>query len=165
MQMLNKKILLLIPIVVVAVVLSGMYITAFATSNSTGSSSSKQTTYQVGPEFMGGNAGGFGGGRMRGRCGPNGNVEISAAYNQTVMSIVNSDSDVQNLLTQGYTVQGVMPIIKSVVQGDGTVVTSATNAVVMLVNGTTGRAEVHVDVTNAKVTQIVIMTMTVINKT
>jgi hypothetical protein len=88
----------------------------------------------------------------------------SVQPNQTVMNIVNNDSDVQNLLTQGYSVQGAIPIIKSVVQGDGTVVTSATNAVVMLANGTAGRAEVYVDVTNAKVTQIVITTRTVITK-
>lgn len=54
--------------------------------------------------------------------------------------------------------------MKSVVEGDGTVLTSATNVVVKLTNGTAGRAEVYVGGTNAKVTRIIIMTRTVITK-
>jgi hypothetical protein len=77
MQILNKKILLLLPIVVAAVVLSGMYITANATSSSTGNSTLRQKTYQTESELMGGNSAGFRGSRMHG--GPNGNIQVSAA--------------------------------------------------------------------------------------
>ena len=109
---------------------------------------------------------------MRGGFGPYGSVQVSAAYNQTVINIVKSDSDVANLLAQGYSIQSVRPIIQSVVQADGTVTMSATNAVVMLTqssttSGTTtvtGWATVYVDVTKAKVTEIVITTRTVIQK-
>jgi len=54
--------------------------------------------------------------------------------------------------------------MKSIVQIDGSVTTKATSAIVMLVNGTTGRAAVYVDVANGKVTEIVILTRTVITK-
>jgi hypothetical protein len=44
-------------------------------------------------------------------------------------------------------------------------VTKATTATAMLQNGTSGYATVNVDVENARVTQIVIITRTVIDKT
>ena len=152
----KRKLLFVLPIVVAAAIISGMYATAYATSNNT-TNSTTQTKFPT--ELMP-----MGKERMGRECGGYGSVEISSAYNQTVMNIVNNDSDVKNLLAQGYTFQAMMPILKSTVQGDGTVVTSATSAVVILVNGTTGRAQVTVDVTNAKVTQIVITTRTVITK-
>ena len=108
--------------------------------------------------FGGGPGGGFGG---FGGCGP---IEVSAEFEQNVINIAKSDSDVQQLLDEGYNVTKVMPIIKSIVDGEGNVVTKATNATVMLEKDTTGRAFVSVDLEQEKVTQIVILTRTVIEK-
>jgi hypothetical protein len=58
----------------------------------------------------------------------------------------------------------VRPIIKTVVDADGNVVTKATSAVLTLQKDTTGHASVMVDIEEAKVTQIVILTKTVIDK-
>jgi hypothetical protein len=51
------------------------------------------------------------------------------------------------------------------IEADGTLTTKATRAIVQLENGTSGYATASVDVSNAKVTQIVIITRTVIDKT
>jgi len=93
------------------------------------------------------------------------NIEISTEYTETVNAILETDADVQTLIAEGYTVTSIRPIIKSVVEADGTIVTSATTAVVTLENGTSGYAVVGVDVSQAKVTEIVILTRTVIDKT
>jgi hypothetical protein len=91
-------------------------------------------------------------------------IEVSEEFEQTVTDIAKGDTDVQNLITEGYNVTSVMPIIKTVVDADGNVVTKATNAVVILEKDTTGHASVMVDIEEAKVTQIVILTRTVIDK-
>ena len=67
-------------------------------------------------------------------------------------------------LDQGYTIAGVRPIIKTVVDGNGDVTTKATDAIVMLGSEDTTRASVWVDIEEGKVTQIVILTRTVIEK-
>ena len=111
---------------------------------------------------------GFGGGH--GGHGPRGmggigNIEVSSEYTATVNSILANDTDVQNLITEGYNVTSIRPMVKSVIGADGTLTTKATTAVVALQNGTSGFATVSVDVEQAKVTQIVIITRTVIDKT
>ena len=93
-----------------------------------------------------------------------GNIEVSAEYNQTVNQILSKDTDVKNLFSQGYNVTTIRPILSSTMSGDGTVTVKATTAIVKLLNGTSGYAAVKVDITNAKVTQIVILTRTVIDK-
>lgn len=93
-----------------------------------------------------------------------GSIEVSEEFEQTVISIAESDSDVQNLITDGYNVTSVRPIIKTVVDAEGNVVTKATSAVLTLEKDTTGHATVMVDIEEAKVTQIVILTRTVIDK-
>jgi hypothetical protein len=50
------------------------------------------------------------------------------------------------------------------VDGNGDVALKATNATLLLENGTTGRALVNVDLANSKVTEIVTLTRTVITK-
>ena len=100
---------------------------------------------------------------MRG-FGGFGSIEVSEEFEQTVISIAESDSDVQNLITDGYNVTSVRPIIKTVVDAEGNVVTKATSAVLTLQKDTTGHATVMVDIEEAKVTQIVILTRTVIDK-
>jgi len=150
---------MLLSLVAVAAVIGSTALTVYAADNGEGISNGFAGTCGWG--FGWGRGGGRGWGRGWGPCGF---VEVSAEYNQTVINIAESDSDVQNLLAEGYSISAVRPIIKSVVQADGSVVTKATSAVVMLEKDTTGRAEVYVDMTNGKVTKIVILTMTVIEK-
>jgi hypothetical protein len=94
-------------------------------------------------------------------------VEVSAEFEENVTNIANNDSDVQQLLSDGYNATSVMPIIKTVIDANGTLVTKATSAVVMLqkdTEGAVGVASVLVDLENSKVTQILILTRTMIDK-
>jgi len=114
---------------------------------------------------FGGGPGGHGGhGQMMGGMPGMNGVEVSTEYAANVNTILGNDSDVQNLIAQGYNVTLINPIVKTAVQGDGTIVTQATNATVILTNGTSGFAAVNVDVANAKVTQIITITRAVIDK-
>jgi len=110
-------------------------------------------------------------GRMQmGRCGWGrgggrlGLIEVSEEFEQNAIAIANEDGDVQGLLEQGYTIVGVRPIIKTIIDGNGDVTTKATDAIVMLGSEDTSRASVWVDLEEGKVTQIVILTRTVIEK-
>ena len=98
-----------------------------------------------------------------GLMGGNNNIEVSSAYIANVTSILDNDTNVQNLLSEGYNVTSINPIIQNVLNGDGTVTVQATTAVVTLQDGTSGYAIAHVDLETAKVTQIVIITRTVID--
>jgi len=101
-------------------------------------------------------------GRGRGRLGL---IEVSEEFEQNAIAIANEDGDVQGLLEQGYTIVGVRPIIKTIIDGNGDVTTKATDAIVMLTDDdATSRASVWVDLEEGKVTQIVILTRTVIEK-
>jgi hypothetical protein len=114
-----------------------------------------------------GNCIGFGRRGMRfgmGGFGGFGPVEVSEEFKQTVTNIAGNDTDVQNLIADGYNVTSVRPIIKTVIDAEGNVVTKATNAVLTLQKDTTGHASVMVDVEQAKITQIAILTRTVIDK-
>jgi len=102
---------------------------------------------------------GFGGGR--GGFGP---ITVSEEYKENVLNITESDTDMQALLTDGYNITGVRPIISTTVEADGTVTMKATTAIVSLQKDTTSRALVWVDVEQAKVTRIEILTITVIEK-
>ena len=94
-----------------------------------------------------------------------GNIEVSSEYTANVNAILDNDTDVQNLITEGYNVTSIRPIVKNVIGADGALTTKATTAIVTLQNGTSGYATVSVDVSQAKVTKIVIITRTVIDKT
>jgi hypothetical protein len=106
---------------------------------------------------MGRGCGGFGGPRG---FGP---IQVSTEFTQNVTNIANADTDVQNLLNQGYNITSVRPIISTVIDANGNVVTKASNADVIL-QSTTGRAFVVVDLDQAKVTKIVTLTVTEIDK-
>ena len=93
-----------------------------------------------------------------------GPIEVSDEFKQTVTSIAENDSDVQNLITEGYNVTSLRPILKTVIDAEGNVVTKATSAILTMQKDTTGFATVTVDIEGAKVTQIVIVTRTVIDK-
>jgi hypothetical protein len=100
----------------------------------------------------------------RGCRGGFGTVEVSADFTANVTSIAKNDTDVQNLLAQGYNITVIRPLFRSVVDGNGYVSTKATTAIVLLQNGTSGFASVLVDLEQGKVTQIVTITRTVIQK-
>jgi hypothetical protein len=93
-----------------------------------------------------------------------GPIEVSEEFKQTVTNIAENDTDVQNLIADGYNVTSVRPIIKTVIDAEGNVVTKATNAVLTLQKDTTGHASVMINIEEAKVTQIIILTRTVIDK-
>ena len=105
---------------------------------------------------------GFGRGPGRhGGCFP---VEVSDAYVQKVTAIAENDTDVQNLLAEGYNITSVRPIIKNVVDADGYLTTRATTAVLILQKDSNNVACVSVDIDQGTVTQIVMLTRTVIEK-
>lgn len=99
-----------------------------------------------------------------GGCGRGESITVSQEYKDSVINITESDTDVQNLLAEGYNIAGVRPVIKMTIEVDGTVAMKAINAIVTLTQNTTGRALVWVDVEQAEVTRIEILTLTVIDK-
>lgn len=113
--------------------------------------------------FMGGHSG-RGHGMENPMLGGMSNIEISSEYNATINAILTNDTDVTNLISEGYNVTSIHPIIKTVITADGTVATQATTVIVTMTNGTSGYATVNVDIANSKVTYITIVTMTVIDK-
>lgn len=93
-----------------------------------------------------------------------GSIEVSEEFKENVANIAKSDQDVQNLLSEGYNITCVKPVISTTIEGDGSVVTKAKGAVLMLRKNTSGIAFVWVDVEKGKVTRIEIITRTVIEK-
>jgi hypothetical protein len=178
-MIIDRKImaLTLLTLVALAAVMGGFLLTTQATDTSGTTETTTENTTTVTtdagcsgvPDW---NIGGMGFGgpnhRHRGEFGGFGSgfipVEVSAEFEEKVTNIAKNDTDVQQLLDEGYNVTRVMPIVKTIIDGDGNVVTKATNATVMLEKDTTGRAIVSVDLEQEQVTQIIILTRTVINK-
>jgi hypothetical protein len=180
----RSKGLILLTIAVAATILGGVALTTVGadTSGNTSELTSvatnagnivEPTSVSVGSEESIVDSGGFMPGMMLGPAGPRGGppgrrgfgfIEVSEEFEESVLAIAEGDEDVQALLDEGYNVTGVRPIIKTVVDGDGNVVTKATDAIVMLEKDDTGRAGVWVNLDEAKVTEIVIMARTVIEK-
>jgi hypothetical protein len=113
-----------------------------------------------GPMGFGRHGRGFGG-----MCGGFGPIEVSDEYKAAVTTIAESDADVKELLADGYNVTRVMPNVKTVIDAEGNIATKATTATIILEKDTTGIAFVSVDLEEDAVTQIVIHTRTVIDKT
>jgi len=90
-------------------------------------------------------------------------IQVNSDYTANVTNIAENDSDVQNLLNQGYNITSIHPVITTSIDGNGNVITKASTADLTL-TGTNGRALVVVDLTQAKVTKIVTTTMTEIDK-
>ncbi len=157
----KRKAIVLLTVVAAAAIMSGIVLTAYSADNGQESTTDIPEWGNMGmmmPEACGGPHGRMGG------HGGFGFIEVSDEFKENVLSIANADSDVQALLADGYNITQVGPIIKSVVEADGTVVTKATSAIVMLEKDTTSRATALVDIEEAKVTEIVILTRTVIDK-
>jgi hypothetical protein len=168
----NKKKTLIISAALVLAVLSGIAYMAYANGETNNTSTSIATDVPWGDfsQFYAGNSTFIGREAFGGRCGSGGRrgpgmtITVSEEFKENVLNITESDSDVQQLLADGYNVTAVRPIIQTIVEGDGSVVTKATSAVVMLTKDTTGYASVWVDLEAAKVTRIEIITRTVIEK-
>ena len=92
-----------------------------------------------------------------------GAIQMSSDFTANVTNIAKNDSDVQNLLSQGYNITSIRPVITTTVDGNGTLTTKATTADVNSPS-TNGRAHVLVDLNQAKVTKIVTITRTEIDK-
>lgn len=108
-----------------------------------------------------GGHGGFGGfGGFAGNFNGTGSIQVSSAFTQNVTDVLNSNTDVEALLSQGWNVTSISPVITTTINGNGNVVMQATSANVIL-QGTDGRAFVVVDLTTQTVTKLV--TTTVIN--
>ena len=114
---------------------------------------------------------GFGGPRGSGpefgRCGGGpegfGQIQVSSDFTANVTNIATNDTDVSNLLSQGYNITSIRPVITTTIDGNGNVVTKATTADLTL-QGINGRALVVVDLSQDKVTKIVTVTRTEIDK-
>jgi uncharacterized membrane protein len=102
--------------------------------------------------------GGFGGNFFNGTVGGFGSIQVSSAFTQNVTNILNSSTDVEALFSQGYNVTSIRPVITTTINGNGNVVMQATSANVIL-QGPNGRAFVVVNLTTAKVTKIVTITV------
>ena len=89
-------------------------------------------------------------------------ISVSEEFKENVINIAENDSDVQNLLDAGYENVSIRPIIKATVQGNGDI-TKATGAILTLCKEG-GRALVQVDLEAGKVTKIVKVEWTVIEK-
>ena len=170
----KSKALALFSVIAVAAIISSVLLvpqmvnaTAADDTSLTTTSDSTETTPETNTPILPDNPGCMDFGRhapeMRG-FGGFGPVEVSEEFEQTVTNIAENDTDVQDLINDGYNVTSVHPIIKTVIDAEGNVVTKATSAVLTLQKDTTGHATVMVDIDEAKVTQIIILTRTVIDK-
>jgi len=91
-------------------------------------------------------------------------VEVSEEYRNKVLEILSNDEDVAKLLSEGYNVTSVKPIIKAYVAADGTVALKASQALVTLVKKGEGVAVALVDLEQGKVDKLVVYSKTVIEK-
>jgi len=104
-------------------------------------------------------------GWLRQRFGRSGNIQVSDEYKTKAITIATSDVDVKALLDTGYSVVGVKPIIQSSLEANGVVTSKATYAIVTLKNAEAkSGVAVWVDMTAGRVTKIVTLTATVIDK-
>ena len=173
---LERKVkLLIVSTVLVLAILSAAAVMVYANGivngiNGTSAESGITPNYNFMLNYSGCPNGGPGFGR-RGFGWAGGNITVSQAYNNTVIGIAKNDSNVQNLLVEGYSITEVRPIISAVIGANGSVTMQATTAIVVLentsANATTSisdRAFVTVSVQEGKVTKIEILTRTVIEK-
>lgn len=176
----KNKALALFSVVAIAAILSGILLVpqmvkatetgdtslTTETTDAADTAATQETNENVLPSWNN-DCGGFGMRDMkfeRHAFGGFGPIEVSEEFKQNVTTIAENDSDVQNLITDGYNATAIRPIIKTVIDAEGNVVTKATSAILILQKDTTGYASVTVNVEEAKVTQIVILTRTVIDK-
>jgi len=166
----KTKALTISAVLLTIAVLSGIAYMAYANASTSDTNSTTYPTWAYNEQFSN-VTGPFWGRRGfgdRGRGGGRGDwgpITVSQEYQDNVISIAKNDTDIQNLITEGYNITGVRPIISTTVEADGTVTMKATTAIILLQKDTTGRALVWVDVEQAKVTRIETLTITVVEKT
>jgi hypothetical protein len=163
---LERKIkILLVSTVTVLAALSGIAAMVYANGTTNSANMASKSMYGFG-DYSNDTYAPFGGHGHGGGCRQceSGSITVSQEYKDNVINIAKNDSDVQNLLAEGYNFTGVKPIINRTIEADGTFTMKATTAIVTLTLNTTGRAYVTVNVEEAKVTRIVIFTKTVIEK-
>jgi len=80
-------------------------------------------------------------------------VQVSLEYNETVMDILHSNEETSKLLAQGYNVISIRPVIRAYIEGDGTVVFKAQQALVVLSDGSV-TVTYLVDISSRAVTHI-----------
>ncbi|MDW8033330.1 MAG: hypothetical protein RMI79_00020 [Nitrososphaerota archaeon] len=91
-------------------------------------------------------------------------IEVSEELKENVINIAKSDQDVQKLLSEGYNITRIRPIISTNIGKDGSITIKAKRAIIVLCKGNSSIAFVWVDVENSKVTRIEILTRIVIEK-
>lgn len=159
----TRKALVLLSIVAVAAMVGSFALTTYASDDSEESAVPYQFGWRFGGRFGDGYEGRNWGRHGFGRFGF---IEVSEEFEAKAITIAEGDEDVQGLLSDGYSVTGVNPIIKTIVDGNGDFETKATGAIVMLENeDATGHASAWVEMEEGIVTKIVILTRTVIEKT
>ena len=166
----KTKILMISTLLALATVLSGVAVYAYANSDTNATSPSSNSVWYYNGTFPGpGPLLGRQCGGIRGFYGLGESLNVSQAFENNVVSIAKNNTDVQNLLSEGYNITSVRPIITGTVEANGTVTFTATSATVTLTQSTTnqnttstGRAVVWVNIEQAKVTKIVTTTRTVI---
>ncbi|MEM1915698.1 MAG: hypothetical protein QXU00_00260 [Ignisphaera sp.] len=82
-------------------------------------------------------------------------VEVSDEYRTRIENILRSDPNASTLLENGYSITVIKPIVRFVVQGDGSIVMRADKAVVILAKNGENRTIVYIDVINGFVIEIV----------
>jgi hypothetical protein len=107
---------------------------------------------------------GMGGSRGMDRGFGDQGIQVSSEYTANVTTILNSDSDIQALISQGFNVTSIRPVITTSIDGNGNVVTKASTANVVLEGNNGSRSYAVVDLSQAKVTKIVTLTVTEIDK-
>lgn len=156
----KSKALILLTIVAVSALLGGIALTVYANENN--ENNSNGFPEQFNRRMMDGIC------KIRREGAHNwrhhGFIEVSEEFEENAINIAKSDQDVLDLLDDGYNIIRVKPIIRAIVEADGEVDTKATSAIVMLAKDSTGHASVWVDLEEGKVTEIVILTRTVIEK-
>jgi hypothetical protein len=138
-----------------------------STVNLTDNDSNGFNGFSGGPMMMGEPRLGMGGPRgMHRGFGGFGHeaIQISADFTANVTNIVKSDSDVQNLLNQGFNITSIRPVITTTIDGNGNITTKASTANVLLQGNNGSRSFVVVDLSQAKVTKILTLTVTEIDK-
>jgi hypothetical protein len=171
----KTRILMISGLLILATVLSGLAVYAYANSGTNANSTTSDIasyyngTFPGPRPFLGRGCRGWDG--FGGFGGAGASLNVSQAFKDNVIGIAKNDTDVQNLIANGYNVTGIRPILTATVEGDGTVTLKAKTAIVMLTQSTTaqnttsmGRALVWVNVEQAKVTRIVTLTRTMIEK-
>jgi hypothetical protein len=154
--------ILMISTVLVLAALSGIAVMAYANGVTNDRGTAANVTCNCDGQYYAGRHAFFA--RQAFGYGHAGSVAVSQEFRDNVVNITESDPDVQKLLADGYNITGVRPIVNATVEADGTVTMKATSAIVMLCQNTTGRASVWVNLEEGKVTRIVILTRTVIEK-